>query len=109
MLFKGSACIAANLLLLLPVQAHDQWADGSVVPAWVKSACCGPQDAHMDPVLLHDEKGWRVEGNDYVIADDKVLPSEDGHAWVFYVEHLAPNATIYCLFLPQTTMLESKP
>jgi hypothetical protein len=26
--------------------AHDQWANGDPVPAWVKRACCGPHDIH---------------------------------------------------------------
>ena len=56
--------IAALLLLSSPACAHDRWADGSPVPAWVKAACCGPEDVHHlrpEQVRLTPE-GYLVEG-----------------------------------------------
>src|SRR3954471_16032782 len=29
-----------------PAVAHDQWSDGSPIPAWVSNYCCGVADAH---------------------------------------------------------------
>ena len=66
--------------------AHDQWADASSVPAWVKTSCCGPADAHhlqsSDVVL--DSDGYHVKGFPVVIAYKDALPSMDGDYWIFY-------------------------
>ena len=74
------------LAICAPANAHDQWADGSEVPSWVKSACCGPADAH----LLKNDDVWveggeyHVRGNRYTVPVNKALPSPDGRFWIFY-------------------------
>ena len=40
------AALIPLLALAGPAAAHDVWADGSPVPAWVKSSCCGPAAHH---------------------------------------------------------------
>lgn len=98
-------CAAGVLFAIASTgETHERWANGLIVPAWVKSMCCGANDVHMDPELNHTEAGWSVPDNDFIVPDSKVLPSQDGHTWVFYNDSLRPNATIYCLFMPQVTL-----
>ena len=68
------------------MRAHDLWADGSPIPAWVSDYCCGVADAHrLTLKQIHRvEGGWRVDGYAHIIPDDRVLPSEDGDVWLFY-------------------------
>ena len=98
----GAAVAALALAAIPPAAAHDQWADGAPVPAWVKSACCGPSDAHMlaeNEVSLQDD-GWHIRGIDTVVPRDRVLPSQDGQIWGFWNPASGPNAPIYCFFAP---------
>ena len=94
---------AALLLLSSPASAHDRWADGSPVPAWVKTACCGPEDVHHlrpEQVRLTPEGYW-VEGYPEVIPVGKALPSADGDYWIFYKELGAGMfSSVYCFFTP---------
>jgi hypothetical protein len=83
--------------------AHDQWANGEPVPAWVKRACCGPDDVHHlrpDQVQqTHD--GWRVDGYPDLIPIGLEQPSPDGEYWIFY--RTLPNGDktrVYCFFTP---------
>lgn len=88
------------LLGLSPAQAHDQWAQGEAIPAWVKSSCCGPADAHLlDPGqvhMLHD--GVHIDGLGTVVPYERVLPSQDGQIWGFWNPKLGADATVYCFF-----------
>ena len=84
-------------------EAHERWADGGPVPAWVKQQCCGPADAHhLQPAQVHvTPAGYRVDGYRDVIPEDRLLPSPDGDWWVFYAT--MPNGRqdpVYCFFGP---------
>jgi hypothetical protein len=96
------AALAALAVLALAgrAQAHDAWADGTEVPAWVKSACCGPADAHiLEPGDYSiDKDGFHVRGVDMVVPLDRVSPSQDGRVWAFYRKEMGSFATIYCVF-----------
>ena|ERR1700733_6231677 len=108
-------------------QAHDQWADGSAIPAWVKSSCCGPADAHhLRPDQVYDMGDYYVvdgyrEKIPKLIHDKpntSILPSQDGDYWIFYSETTAgkvcsPEAGcsgwqdarqsgIFCFFVPMS-------
>ena len=97
------ALFLAAMLLASPALAHDKWADGSDIPAWVKSACCGPSDAHMYPPIHRNAAGeWCVDGLKLCKANDEILPSQDGHVWVFYSPFAGSDAWIYCFFIPMT-------
>lgn len=96
-----TAIAAATIagLLAAPATAHQLWADGSAVPSWVKSSCCGPADAHIlgPNDYSIDAEGFHVKGIKMVVPLDKVLPSRDGQVWAFY-PFLGENANIYCVF-----------
>lgn len=80
-------------------RAHDMWADGSEVPGWVRSSCCGQAEAHVlgrDQYWI-DAKGFHVKGLVMVVPIDQVLPSQDGKVWAFYAD-IGENATIHCVF-----------
>ena len=86
------------------VTAHDYWADGSPVPKWVKSYCCGAADVHRLTVgqIHHVEGGWVADGYDRVIPDHRVMQSQDDFVWLFYAA--LPNGSqteVYCFFIPQ--------
>lgn len=109
--------------------AHDQWVDGSAIPAWVKSSCCGPADAHhLTPEQVHDMGDYYiVDGYNEPIRktyangkpNTSILPSQDGDYWIFYSESAAhwsggmygskpyyENASqsgVYCFFVPMDT------
>ncbi len=90
--------------LTTPARAHDQWADGSAIPSWVKSACCGPQDAHVidsGDVSGPDAHGYyKVKDVGIPVPGDHVFDSQDGSTWVFYAPNLPPSQRyVYCLFL----------
>ena len=95
--------LAVAFLLLLAGRAHghDQWANNAPVPTWVKSACCGPDEAHqLDPSQVHRVKtGWMIDGLANVVPDDRVYPSQDGQAWGFWSPDAA-DAFVQCLFVP---------
>lgn len=86
--------------------AHDEWADGSPVPAWVKAACCGPEDVHhLRPEQVHlTSKGWQVEGYPDLIPIGKELPSPDGGYWIFYKRTETSTgpyfSSVFCFFTP---------
>jgi hypothetical protein len=69
---------AVTSMCSAPAVAHDQWADGSPIPAWVSKYCCGVADAHRLTVkqIYRVEGGWRAEGYAHMIPEDRVLPSE---------------------------------
>ena len=102
--------------------AHDQWADGSSIPAWVKSSCCGAADAHhLRPDQVHDMGDYYlVDGYHDHISKKAAIPSQDGDYWIFYANypagdscaytpgasggmcahHEASQSGVYCFFVP---------
>jgi hypothetical protein len=98
-------CLAAALVVgIAPALAHDQWADGKAVPGWVKSACCGPADAHRlrpDQVTRDARGDYVVEGYREPILAKFALPSEDGNYWIFYRDNLdGSRSAVFCFFVP---------
>jgi hypothetical protein len=94
--------LAILLAVLVPIgaNAHDQWADGTPVSGWVKQYCCGPDDVHRFTVaqIQHVPGGWRIDGFDRVIPDERVMPSQDEFVWVFYTR--PDQGNVYCFFIP---------
>ena len=79
--------LAIGLMLkVTPAVGHQQWANGSAVPAWVKESCCGPADAHHLNVedVSFDGKEYHVRGYPWPIPAEKALSSQDGDYWLFY-------------------------
>jgi hypothetical protein len=98
-----AAALAAAIVSAWPAQAHDQWSDGEPVPAWVKSACCGPEDAHhLRPDEVHlSREGWQVNGYHSRIPHGQELPSPDGTYWIFYRNfNDGTQSNVYCFFVP---------
>lgn len=98
--------IAALMLLASPAAAHDRWADGNAVPAWVKRHCCGVEDVHhlRPDQVVTTANGYLVDGVRTKIPFEQALPSEDGDYWVFYRNY--PDGTqsiVYCFFVPTGT------
>ncbi len=90
------------LLLTASANAHDQWADGSAVPSWVKTACCGAREIHqttMDKVHVAPSGYWKVDGINNLVPPDKVFASQDGSVWIFYDPNTEPNSWVHCLFI----------
>ena len=100
---KGLLLVAA-LALASPAVGHDQWADGTPVPDWVKQACCGKSEVHM---LTPDQVHHNVAEEYYYfersykgkVTDAQVLPSQDGHYWLFYA-CAEPTCAVHCFFVP---------
>ena len=86
--------------MALRAQAHEEWANGTPVPTWIKTACCGPADAHLlsEDEYFIDNFGFHVKGIDMVFPLDKVLPSQDGKVWAFFPSGVGEHANIYCVF-----------
>ena len=86
--------------------AHDEWGDGTPVPAWVKEACCGPKDVHRlraDQCVQMSNGNWRVDG--YKGEVNKLGPiymnEHDGYCWAFYNDfgNAGQQSNMYCLFV----------
>jgi hypothetical protein len=120
--------LSLSLLLLLsatiPTNAHDQWANGDPIPAWIKSHCCNGEEAHnltkemgvterdvkareggamivvpgSDPTTRYIY--YRVKGFNNEVVAAQVFPSQDGNIWAFYAQGGPPQASIWCLFVP---------
>ena len=100
--------LALAALFALPMKdalAHDSWSSGQRVPSWVRSACCGPKDAHR----LQPEQVGRNAAGDYVVSiypwpipARMALPSQDGDYWVFFHEDFGVYGRIRCFFVPAT-------
>lgn len=89
------------LMLVGPAAPHDQWANGEPVPAWVKKACCGPEDVHhLRPEQVHQmSDGYHVDGYHAVIPYTTALPSPDGDFWIFYRNFQdGSQSNVYCFF-----------
>ncbi|HME83833.1 MAG TPA: hypothetical protein VKG91_04605 [Roseiarcus sp.] len=98
-------CLAAVFVLsAAQALAHDQWANGKAVPDWVKSACCGPADAHHlrpDQVALNANGDYLVDGYREPLPAKIALPSQDGEYWIFYRENLdGSRSAVFCFFVP---------
>ena len=103
--------LATTVLLTLttsglarPVFDHDQWSNGTDVPAWVKSSCCGPEDVHhLTAQQVHAmADGWHIEGYKGVLAYGRELPSQDGDYWIFYRSYSDGSQTpVFCFFAPE--------
>ena len=103
---KHSALLLCALISItsVPVIAHERWADGSPIPAWVNKYCCSVADAHQLTVsqIYRVEGGWRAAGYNHLIPDDHVLPSQDEHVWLFYrTLDGGYQSTPFCFFVPQ--------
>jgi hypothetical protein len=90
-------------LSLTDVHAHEHWNNGERIPAWVKTACCGPNDVHH----LRPEQIRRNAAGDYVvdvypwpIPARMALPSQDGDYWLFFYEDFGVYGRIRCFFAP---------
>ena len=59
---RSIIALAAGLALFSSA-AHDRWDNGEPVPAWVKTECCGPKDAHH----LRPDQVRRNAAGDYVV------------------------------------------
>lgn len=94
----------AALLAATPGSAHDQWADGSAIPSWVKASCCGPADAHhLTPDQVHrvNDEYYEVDGYGKQIPVAQALPSQDGDYWIFYRDVGGGiQSPVYCFFVP---------
>jgi hypothetical protein len=111
MKLASAAAIAAGAIgFARPVFAHDTWASGEPVPAWVKRACCGPDDVHhlrKEQVRLEVD-GWHVDGYPDVIPAGTEQPSPDGEYWIFYRTNTRADGStyqtrVYCFFVPPTS------
>jgi hypothetical protein len=83
--------------------AHERSNNGEQVPAWVKTACCGPNDVHH----LRPEQIRRNAAGDYVvdiypwpIPAHIALPSQDGDYWLFFYEDFGVYGRVRCFFAP---------
>ena len=102
---ESSNLALAACLALFPsaAHAHDRWDDGEPVPAWVKTECCGPTDAHH----LRPDQVRRNAAGDYVldIYPDPIpaqiaLPSQDGDYWLFFYNDYGFYGSVRCFFVP---------
>jgi hypothetical protein len=96
--------LGSTLTLTSAAGAHDFWNDGTPVPAWVKAACCGPEDVHhLRPDQVHriSSEYYMVDGYNYRIPASAALPSQDGDYWIFYRNLSdAAQSSVYCFFVP---------
>lgn len=103
-LFARALLVACVILAVLEgAGAHDVLANGQPVPAWIKSACCGPQDFHiLTPDQVHETSGgWRIDGYRELIPYGKELPSEDGTYAIFYMDYAdGSQSRAFCFFVP---------
>lgn len=121
-----AAAVAIAALLAAPAFAHDRWANGDPIPAWIKSSCCGPADVHhLTPDQVQDMGDYYiVDGYHQPIMkayagqpNNSIIPSQDGDYWIFYKDdkahddqcpyqgcklvHVpAAQSSVYCFFIP---------
>lgn len=74
------------------------------IPSWISSACCGASDIHKlraDQLYRISDFNWRADGYSHDIPNDKVKPSQDGNAYVFYATYSdGSQGNVYCAFEP---------
>lgn len=88
---------------ITPAAPHDRWANGEVVPAWVKRYCCGPEDVrHLRAQQVKAAPdGWHIEGYPTPIPYGTEQVSQDGDYWVFYRVYANGDVSpIFCFFVP---------
>jgi hypothetical protein len=99
---RAVAAAIAFALVAGGARAHDQWADGKPIPQWVKSSCCGPDEAHhLRPDQVHriSDDTYAIDGERHLIVPAKdALPSQDGDYWIFY--RAAEYPIVHCFFVP---------
>jgi hypothetical protein len=100
---RSLTALAVALTLFRTAQAHDRWDNGEPVPAWVKTECCGPKDAHR----LRPNQVRRNAAGDYVvdiypdpIPARRALPSQDGDYWLFFYNDYGFYGSVRCFFVP---------
>lgn len=94
--------VLLGFLLSTSALAHDQWADGEPVPAWVKNGCCGPNDVHklrLDQVRIEAD-GFHVDGLSVIVPFKEALPSPDPQFYWGFWSSSAVNPTVHCFFAP---------
>lgn len=95
--------VAAFMAAIRASHAHDYWATGEPIPAWIKASCCGPEDVHrytMDQIR-ETKGGYIVPGYKSVIPNNKPLASQDQYAYVFFRDYPdGSQSGVYCIFLP---------
>ena len=99
---------AALLLATSPAWAHDVWANGSPIPLWVNTSCCGPEHVHhLTPDQVHriNADYYKVDGYEQLIPAQSALPSQDGDYWIFYEVRTNTSQTprLYCFFVPMSS------
>jgi hypothetical protein len=102
-IYRSIIALAATLALFQTAHAHDRWDNGEQVPAWVKTECCGPKDAHH----LRPEQIRRNAAGDYVVdiypfpvPARLALPSQEGEYWLFFYEDYGVYGGVRCFFVP---------
>ena len=97
------ALVAGLGLFPSAAHAHDRWENDEPVPAWVKTECCGPKDAHH----LRPDQVRRNAAADYVVDIYPVpirahiaLPSQDGDYWLFFYNDFGVYGSVRCFFVP---------
>ena len=100
---RSITALAVALTLFRTAHAHDRWDNGEPVPAWVKTECCGPKDAHR----LRPNQVRRNAAGDYVvdiypdpIPARRALPSQDGDYWLFFYNDYGFYGSVRCFFVP---------
>ena len=100
----AASLLFAGALSVGPAQAHDYWSNGRAVPAWVKAACCGPEDVHhLTPDQVHriSDGYYMVDGYNRPGPVSSALPSQVGDYWIFYRDNLGGTQSgVYCFFVP---------
>lgn len=78
--------------------------EAGAIPSWISSACCGASDMHRlraDQIYRVSEWVWRADGYSQEIPNARVLPSQDGNAWLFYGTFAdGSQGYPYCAFVP---------
>jgi hypothetical protein len=90
---------SVTIACALPACGHDLWSNGREVPPWIKTACCGPSEAHrLAAEQVHAlPDGYHVDGLATVIPYSRVQPSPDGEFWGFWNAD-ALNPIVFCFF-----------
>ena len=97
------ALAAALALFATSANAHDRWENGGQVPAWVKTECCEPKDAHHlrpDQVRRNADGDFVVDIYPDPIPARMALPSQDGDYWLFFYNDYGFYGSIRCFFVP---------
>ena len=96
--------LAAGLALFpTAAHAHDHWLNDEPVPAWVKTECCGPEDAHhlrLDQVRRNAAGDYVVDIYPDPIPARMARPSQDGDYWLFFYNDYGFYGIVRCFFVP---------